>query len=243
MISATPTAGSGGDSLLQRALARIAGACLLCGDTTRTSLCQGCAAQIRRLPQPACPICALPLPSVSAPVICGRCLGSPPHFDATFAACVYEFPLDRLIQMLKFSHRLAAAPFLASRLVGAGPPAGDCLIPVPLSQARLRSRGFNQAVEIARPAARVLGLPLLLDDCLRVRDTVPQSDLPWQARRKNIRHAFECRRDLSGRSVIVVDDVMTTGATLDEFAATLKRAGAARVSNWVVARTPAPKES
>lgn len=243
MISAHPPgSGQAGDGLLIRAAARLAGACLLCGATAKEALCQGCAAQIEPLPPSCCPVCALPLPASAGSVPCGRCLATPPHFDTTLAACVYGFPLDRLVQMLKFGHRLAAARFLAALLLRGSRPAGDCLMAVPLSEGRLRQRGFNQAIEIARPCARALGLPLLLDDGLRVRDTVPQSELPWQARRKNIRHAFEYRGDLTGRSVIVVDDVMTTGATLDELAATLKKAGARRVSNWVVARTPALKD-
>lgn len=84
--------------------------------------------------------------------------------------------------------------------------------------------------------ARALKLPLELDGCTRSRDTVPQASLPWKERRKNIRHAFECSIDLSGKSVIVVDDVMTTGATLDEFARTLKAHGAVRVTNWIAVR-------
>jgi ComF family protein len=119
----------------------------------------------------------------------------------------------------------------------AGPrPTADLVMALPLSPQRLGERGFNQAVEIARPLSRALGTPLSLDDCRRVRETAPQASLPWSARRANVRNAFECGIDLTGRSVAVVDDVMTTGATLGEFARTLKRHGAARVTNWVVAR-------
>jgi ComF family protein len=148
----------------------------------------------------------------------------------------YDFPLDKLVQALKYAHRLALADFFAATLAEPRPTV-DAIVPLPLSTERLRSRGFNQAVEIARPLARRWRLPLLLDAVRRPVDTPPQASLPWQARRKNIRGAFECGVDLSGRSLLVVDDVMTTGATLDEFARTLKKHGAVRVVNWVVART------
>jgi len=107
---------------------------------------------------------------------------------------------------------------------------------VPLSARRLQQRGFNQSVEIARPLAQQLGIPLELKNIHRQRDTTPQTSLPWKERAKNIRHAFECRIDLAGKTVLVVDDVMTTGATLNELARTLKAHGAVRVENRVLAR-------
>jgi ComF family protein len=113
----------------------------------------------------------------------------------------------------------------------------DHVVPVPLAPARLRARGYNQAVEIAR---QIAPSRLRLNLCTRSRDTPAQIDLPWAERRRNVRGAFACERPLEAASVAVVDDVMTTGATLDEVARTLKRAGAARVINWVVARTLLP---
>jgi ComF family protein len=209
--------------------------CLLCGAPSGTEiLCGGCLTDLPWLPDELCPICAHPCPDKQ---VCGACLRHPPHFDATCATFRYAFPADKLIQALKFSHRLGLAEFLASAMLDGLRPQGDLLLPLPLSPGRLRERGFNQAVELARPLARALGLPLELDICHRRVETTPQSLLPWKERRKNIRHAFECNTDLSGQSIIVVDDVMTSGATLDEFAATLKRHGAAHVSAWVAART------
>lgn len=208
--------------------------CLLCGDGSGAELlCPACQADLPPAPASACPICA----SASAErQICGACLKQAPHFDATLAAFRYHFPVDKLVQTLKYRHRLAIAEFFATAMRQAARPTGDLILPLPLSATRLRQRGFNQAVEIARPLARSLGLPLQLEGCSRVHDTVPQASLPWRQRRKNIRHAFECALDLTGRSVIVVDDVMTSGATLDEFAGTLKKHGAQRVTNWVAAR-------
>jgi ComF family protein len=142
------------------------------------------------------------------------------------------------VHALKFRSELALAPLLAELLLPEVQGEGiDRVIPVPLSGARLRSRGYNQAAEIARPLARG---KLDLDTCVRERDARPQMELPWDERRRNIRGAFRCRGSVIGASIAVVDDVMTTGATLDELARTLKRAGAARVVNWVVARTLPP---
>jgi ComF family protein len=215
------------DTLLPRA-------CLLCGDRSQASLCDGCATDLPRLAGPLCPVCATPL-AAPAPA-CGACLQSPPAFDATLAPLRYGFPVDRLIQSLKYSCRLASADFFAQSMLAGTHPEGALLMPVPLSRQRLRERGFNQALEIARPLARALALPLDATTLTRPRDTLPQSRLPWRARKGNVRHAFECNRDLSGIAVIVVDDVMTTGATLDAVARTLKDHGAARVTNWVAAR-------
>ena len=128
--------------------------------------------------------------------------------------------------------------WLANELAACiGTPGVDCILPLPLSAQRMRERGFNQAQEIARPLSRKFGLALVPDACARALDCAPQASLPWKERQANIRNAFECRIDLSGKSVAVVDDVVTTGAALNECARVLKRHGAARVENWVAART------
>lgn len=161
-----------------------------------------------------------------------------PSFDATTALWYYDFPIDRMIQSIKYSHRLASADFFGAELamLPLTATAADFILPVPLSAQRLKQRGFNQSVEIARPLARQLGIPLELKHIRRQRDTTPQATLPWKERAKNIRHAFECHIDLTGKTVLVVDDVMTTGATLNELARTLKAYGAVRVENYVLAR-------
>jgi ComF family protein len=208
--------------------------CLLCAAPGGGGLlCPACLADLPMLASPRCPVCAAPTPNGN---VCGACLKSPPAFDATVAVWRYGFPVDRLIQALKFEHRLAIAGFFAQAMASGLRPTADLIIPVPLSDARLKERGFNQAVEIARPLARATAVPLDLAACRRTEATAPQSRLPWKERRRNVRNAFQCGLDLTGRSVIVVDDVMTTGATLDEVARTLKHHGAAKVTNWVVAR-------
>ncbi len=210
--------------------------CLLCraaaGDVL---LCPACTDALPRLSPECCPVCALPTPGAQT---CGACLRHPPHFDATRAAFRYEFPLDRLVQSLKYAHRLASADFLGRELARLPPPspAPDLILPVPLAALRLAERGFNQALELARPLGRSSGAPLEIRHVRRHRDTSPQASLPWKERAQNIRHAFECDIDLAGKNVLVVDDVMTTGATLDELARTLKTHGASRVENRVLAR-------
>lgn len=208
--------------------------CGLCGAPSGDSpLCTECLAGLPRLPAEGCPQCALP---VIGGAICGACLARTPKFDATRAAFRYGFPVDRLVQSFKYGHRLAAAEWFAAELAAAGPTQSDLVIAVPLSTDRLAQRGFNQALELARPLARRLGLPLLVDGVARARDTAPQAALPWKDRVRNVRHAFDCTVDLAGHCVMVVDDVMTTGATLDELARTLKAHGAIHVENRVIAR-------
>ena len=210
--------------------------CTICGQGSGDRLvCAACEADLPHLAGPLCPVCATP---TAEGAVCGACQSAPPHFDATSAAFRYAFPVEHIVQGLKYRHRLPLAGWLADALAPRiGSARVDCILPLPLSAPRMRERGFNQAQEIARPLARQLGLPLVSDACARVRDGAPQASLPWKERQANIRHAFECRIDLSGKTVAVVDDVMTTGATLNEFARTLKLHGAARVENWVAART------
>ncbi len=168
-------------------------------------------------------------------------MSEPPAFDATTALFEYAFPADVLVQGLKFRGELALASFLAdklySELVAAGSAAGtDLIVPVPLHASRLTERGYNQSMEVARGLGAKLGIPVAGTLCERVRNTPAQLGLPWRDRRENVRGAFSCTKALDGKRVAVVDDVMTTGATLGEVAATLKQFGAARVVNWALTR-------
>ena len=192
-----------------------------------------------------CDCCGLP--SLAA-LRCGECLRQPPAFDATIVACDYAAPLDQLVLQLKFGARLALAPFFGSVLLDAVIARGDasaalptCLAPVPLSAARLQQRGFNQALEIARPLGRSLGIPLIAQLAERCRDTRAQAGLTLPERQRNMRAAFDLRHQsidlVPGQHIGIVDDVMTTGSTLNELAKLLKSFGAARVTNLVFART------
>jgi len=213
------------------------GSCFLCRGAARGILCPACDADLPRLAGTLCPRCALPSPGSA---VCGRCLADAPHYDATVAALAYRFPADTLVHSLKFRGQLALAPLMGDLLIDKIRERIDLVVPVPLSRERLRERGYNQAVEIARHVAKERRVPLELTIMTRERNTQAQADLPWSERARNVRGAFRCERSLDGAAIAVVDDVMTTGATLDELAATLKRAGAARVVNWVVARTFPP---
>jgi len=176
--------------------------------------------------------------------VCGACLQHPPAQARTLAAFSYAFPVDQLIQALKYQQRLAIAPVLGRALAHAAQarPRPDLLIPMPLHSKRLRQRGFNHATEIAREVAADLNIPLDLSVCERVRDTPPQVALAYEQRRRNVRDAFVCHGDVAGKRVALIDDVMTTGTSLDELAKTLMKAGALTVEAWVVARTLPPAE-
>jgi ComF family protein len=214
------------------------GSCYVCRGPARAQLCPACIEDLPYQGAAVCPRCAL---ASHAGALCGRCLAHPPDYDATVAALDYRFPADTLVQALKFGGELALASLFASLLLpGTKREKVDLVVPVPLSNRRLRGRGYNQAVEIARPVARAARAPMDALVLTRTRDTAAQAELPYAERVKNVRGAFYCNRALPNVTIAVVDDVMTTGATLDEVAATLKRAGAARVVNWVVARTPPP---
>lgn len=214
-------------------------ACVLCASArSRSLVCDACAAALPRNAHP-CAVCALPL---GAGDRCGHCLLHPPSFERTFAPFLYAFPVDRLVQSYKYRGLLACAAWFADAMCACRPdsPGADLLVAMPLAAARQRERGFNQSLELARALSRRTSIPLAVDVVGRVRETRPQAALPWADRARNVGGAFASTADVAGRHVIVVDDVMTTGASLDELARTLKRAGATRVENWIVARTPAP---
>jgi ComF family protein len=220
----------------------VAQCCVLCDAEDRAAVCASCADGLTRVDaHNACPQCAQP--SLGAN-LCGQCIRESPAFDATHAALVYAFPTDRLVQAFKFSANLSLVEFLASEMVATvsagrserGSTLPDGLVALPLARARLASRGFNQASLLAKTIGARLGVPVAHQAMLRIRETPPQAGLDRDARRKNVRGAFEARANLTGKHVAIIDDVMTTGATLAEAAKALKRAGAVRVEAWVLAR-------
>jgi ComF family protein len=200
----------------------------------RRPVCEACYADLPWLTAVRCPQCARP---TAEGRVCGACLSEPPRFDRVSAAFAYAWPLAPLIHHYKYAGNLALATLLAQALGARLAGDADLIIPMPLAPQRLRSRGFNQALEMARVVSRMTGVPLAPAACRRVRDTAPQTALPWQERARNIRHAFACDADLSGLRVAVIDDVLTSGATLNELARNLRRAGAIEVHGWMVART------
>lgn len=248
--------------LMSTAMSLLPSTCALCGDIGHHVLCFGCREQFFDDDAQRCPCCARRLNDSSlsrldGEVQCDECLIRMLSFDATIAAADYSPPIDQLVLGLKFGNQLALAPLFAdlirdalllnaaraeaadaSRGVNALP---DFLTAVPLGKKRLHERGFNQAVEIAKPLAVHVGVPLISDLLIRVRDTAPQAQLSPTERRLNLLGAFTLDakyvQELEGKHVGIVDDVFTTGETLNEIAATLKRFGAARVTNFVFART------
>lgn len=211
--------------------------CVLCGSMSHDGLwCAPCDRAMPYLDAALCPSCALPTPGGE---VCGRCLQHPPLFTRTTAVFAYSFPLDKLVQAMKYGERLALAGAFAEKLAHRADKnhRPDCVIPMPLHPAKLRKRGFNQSQLLAARVARKLGIELLPHACRRVRDTPSQSALPWKERKKNVRDAFCCDADLSGRRVALVDDVLTTGASLNALAEAAQKRGAVEISAWVVART------
>ena len=237
--------------------------CALCGLGSDDTLCSDCAAQFfgANVAVARCGCCANPLPGAAEPdaqaasgkrprgmpknELCGLCATHPPAFDVTLTAADYAMPVDQLVLQLKFGHRLALAALFARLLRDAvlqqpGFVLPALICPVPLGPRRLAERGYNQALEIAKPLARSLGVALHPRLTARVRETTAQSSVAPEQRQRNIAGAFAVPDPalVRGRHIGIVDDVMTSGGTLDELAAALKRHGAARVSNLVFARTP-----
>ncbi len=214
--------------------------CVTCGGAAEGELdiCRGCLAAMPGLGT-ACRRCALPLPQ---PGICGHCMKSPPPFEQTFALFRYAHPVDHLIQQLKFSRRLVNARLLAMLMAASlqqqRQRLPDLIVPVPLHRRRLQARGYNQAVELARPVSRQLGVRIGFGCCQRVRETAVQSDLAAKNRPANVKGAFEVDGSLRGAHVAVVDDVMTTGNTVTELAQVMRDRGARIVDIWVCARVP-----
>jgi len=217
--------------------------CLLCQapGAHGVDLCADCAAELPRN-RSCCARCGLPLAAPAA--LCGECQRRAPPWDAAWAPFRYGWPLDRLESRFKFGRDLAAGRALATlwQREAMPLPLPQLLLPVPLHTGRLRQRGYNQALELAKPLARHFGLPLRHDVLLRRRGTAAQTELDAVARRRNVRGAFAVRAGaVLPAHVAILDDVMTTGATFAECTRVLKRAGVARVDVWALARAPSPR--
>lgn len=197
-------------------------------------LCEACRADLPWLADACCPVCAL---QGAGGGMCGHCLKEAPAFKRTRAVFSYAFPIDRLIQRLKYQQHLALAPLLGELLAGQKQTeAPDIWLPMPLHALRLKERGFNQAVEIARELSARTGIPVQAGWATRERNTPPQAGLKRETRKQNMRGAFTCSKKVAGLHVGIVDDVMTTGSTLNALAMALMQAGAKEVSCVVVAR-------
>ena len=239
-------------ALIEKVLLRCAGQCAVCRAWSHQTICDGCLQRYAR-PQPRCWTCAtkLPLALIGRPrPQCGRCLREPPPLDRTVAALDYRFPWDGLLQHFKYHQALELRESLLERLNSALSAAEvmepDWLLPVPLSAERLRERAYNQSHELTKALARRRGLRCEPDLLLRVRNNATQAGLELQARAANVRGVFAVNpvglERLRGTRVALLDDVMTSGATLYELAHVLLQAGVMSVQAWVIARTPEPED-
>jgi len=213
--------------------------CFLCSSPSggHESICRSCLNDLTYNTD-ACPACAKP---DSASRLCAGCLNLPQTFiDNSWALFRYHYPVNRLIQNMKFKQGLNIANHLGGMLsklfLKHNTVLPDCIIPVPLHPKRLISRGYNQSVELARPFSRRLGIRLDTSSCKRIRATVPQADLPARKRKGNVRNAFSVVETCDYDHVLLIDDVITTGSTINELARTIKHAGVRRIEVLAVAR-------
>lgn len=217
--------------------------CILCGEKTdqEQDLCQPCWLDLPFLNH-ACPRCAQPMPESTDPFTCGACLKETPPYDATYALFFYQAPITKIITHLKFGHSLVNARILGELLAThiqekwyQNKPLPEVIIPMPLHPQRLKERGFNQALEIARPIAKKLQMPLDFTACQRTKATLAQATLTAVSRKQNIKNAFSISH-LPYLHVAVIDDVITTGQTMQEFCKILKQYGVLSIDVWCCAR-------
>ena len=218
--------------------------CLLCCEITpNAALCEGCLNELPWL-MDNCYQCGLPFEKPAFPTTrCGACVTQPPPFEKTIALFQYQSPITHFISQLKFNHRLLYAHLLGTLLSKKIDTSPDCIIPIPLHYKRLRQRGFNQSVEIARPIAKKRNIPINIDAFVRCKNTQPQATLPARDRAFNIKKAFKQQKPFTAKHVAIIDDVMTTGNTITEFSKLLKRSGVAHIEAWCCARAISPSHT
>jgi ComF family protein len=218
--------------------------CTLClAPTTAKALCDGCYDDLPWLDNKRCSLCALPIETTDA--ICGNCLQTPPAFDECQALFKYQSPIDGLISQFKYQADLATGALLSSMLVShlsstTLSTIPDVLIPMPLHTSRLQERGFNQAAIFASALSAHFDIPVNHHLCKRVRATGHQMGLNASTRKSNLHRAFECTNSVANKSIAIIDDVVTTGTTVNELASTLRKHGASHIQIWCLARTPSP---
>ena len=206
---------------------------------TYAPLCNACATSLPWYTSTSCPQCALP---TSNAAYCGICLQHPPAFDQTLAPFRYAYPLDRLLQQFKYHQQLPLGKLLARTMLPTLVPLlqadkPEVMVVMPMHPSRVRQRGFNHALELARHLQPALQIPLDLTGCTRVLDTPSQAGMDMKTRTRNLRGAFASQTQWQGKHVLIVDDVMTTGASMHALAKVLKQAGSGRITAVVVART------
>lgn len=213
--------------------------CPLCGNNpdvfTHSPVCGSCWSGIRRYTGPSCRVCALPFTSEHARV-CGQCLKKPPPFSRVITYGLYEGIIREAINQFKFHGLRRLSDPLGNLLLGFDLPAVDGVVPVPLTIRRLRERGFNQSLLIARIIAKKIRVPLLMDVLVKKKETPPQIGLTARERLLNLRNAFAVKGNVKGLRLLLVDDVMTTGATVTECSEQLMKSDAEEVIVLTLAR-------
>ncbi len=215
-------------------------ACVLCNDPAGIiSLCDACQKDLPRIKY-CCSQCGLPFQEKLDNALCGECQQTLPPIDYLISSLAYDYPVGYLVSQLKFNRNLTYAKILSRLLLNTLQSQTfeqpDLIIPVPLHKNRLRKRGFNQALEIARPLAKALNIPLAKHAIQRIKQTDAQSLLNAKERRKNLRHSFRITETITAKHVVLIDDVVTTGSTTFELANLLKKSGIEKVGVWTVAR-------
>lgn len=237
-------------SLLKKSILYLAPTCcIFCKEASQRSLalCVHCQKELPILTR-RCRQCAQLLPFCENKfnhegLICGNCLKNPPVYDALFALFPYEDPVIQVITQLKFRQQLFHVKLMGKQMLSAiqkrwyiNRSLPDLIIPVPLHKARLKERGFNQALELAKPLAKGLKIPLHHHSAKRIKNTQPQSELNAKERKTNIKNAFVVTQNYANLTIAVLDDVVTTGHTITEFCKTLKQQQAKRIDVWCYAR-------
>ena len=218
--------------------------CALCHCATHTlhGLCLNCLQELPILAD-CCRQCAKKLPTGQHGLICGQCLQAPPPFDTTHALFSYQPPITKLMLNLKFNHAFSHAHLFGTLLAEKitqewylNRSLPSVIIPIPLHPQRIKERGFNQVVEIARPIAKFTAIPINTRSCQRTHATLAQATLSAHERKHNIKNAFSIQGNFSGQHVAVMDDVITTGQTITEFCRLLKKHGAKKIDVWCCAK-------
>lgn len=210
--------------------------CLLCGASCKTQpLCTDCIDDFPRLTN-ACPRCATPLAFTAT---CGHCLTHPPEQDISISLFSYQNPVDRLIAEFKYHGKLYLTEFFTDlmfeQLKNKSLP--KLLLPIPLHPRRLRERGYNQSLELAKSLSQKLNIPVSKQLLIRSRDTAPQASLPYDQRKRNMQRAFRLNHSSLPNHIALIDDVLTTGHTANAAAKLLRHEGVSTIELWTIART------
>ncbi len=215
--------------------------CILCGNKGHASqdICKPCFSHLKRNLH-CCYRCAQIFETaILTPQLCGQCISQTPAYDETHAPYLYHDVLPYLITTLKFKRQFKNARllgYLLANYLQKTAELPELIIPVPLHKKRFRERGFNQSLEISKSLSRHLNIPIDTNSCLRIKNTRHQIELPAKQRHSNVKNAFKVKQAIKADHIAIVDDVMTTGSTVNELAKTLKRSGVHRVDIWICAR-------